>query len=871
MTEPRGADIAAPAGFVASHWRERLRRAQFEDEAAFALGTSAEDLIAARAERVDAALRAAYAAELADRPGLVLAATGGYGRGELFPQSDIDLLLIIASDDGATQAAIERFLAAIWNIGLGVSHITRTPEQCVRIGAEDLSSATAMFESRFLAGDAELLAGTLRALDAHEVWTAPSFFVAKRDELRARHLRFNDTSFNLEPNIKEGPGAIRDLDTLGWIARRCFGVARLDGFAEAGLASAADQAALIHARSALARLRFGLHRATQRREERLLFDHQRELAKLFGFADQHRENLAVEQLMQGFFRAASTVRRIGSRLLVDWEERLAGVPATTTWFDDGFGLRNGRLAHRDPPAAAARLVDALAVGRRLAETPEAEALTPELAAAIQSSAQTYVREAEAGDCAGHFLAILRQPTSAVRVLRVLADLDVLGRLIPAFERVTGRMQYDMFHAYTVDQHTLRVLDHIARFTEAGTADSLPLAVEVRARLRKPELLLLAGLFHDIAKGRGGDHSELGERDAREFVRWLGLSQTAADLVAWLVRHHLDMSITAQKQDIGDPAVVHRFATLVADWERLDYLYLLTVADISGTSPKLWNTWKDRLLSDLYQATRYALRRGLEHPVHSRERVAETLDQAREILRAHGADLAAAEALWADYPEDSVLRFAPAQLAWQAEQALAHGGGSGARVAMRNDGNGGSELLVISRDRDGLFATITAVLDRMQINVHDARIVTSGAQRVLDTFQVLDAQGHALTDPARIEELCARLRDELDKPELNLTPARRAWSRQQKHFHIPLRFEFSHREDGSRTQLALVCSDRPGLLAHVAQAFRACGVRVHDARIATFGERVEDFFVLSDEHDRALDAAATQALERTLAHELAPLR
>ncbi len=872
MSEVRGADIAAPPVFNASQWREQLRRAQFEDEASFALGAPADHLISARADRVDIALCAAYAAELAALPGIVLAATGGYGRAELYPQSDIDLLLIIANDDAPTQTAIERFLASIWNIGLGVSHITRTPEQCVRIGAEDLSSATAMFESRYLAGDEALMNTTLAALDTHEVWPASAFFTAKHEELRARHARYNDTSFNLEPNLKEGPGALRDLDTLGWMARRCFGVTSLRGFADAGLVTAVDQSALIDARGTLARMRYGLHRATQRREERLLFDHQRELAKLFGYADQHRESLAIEQMMQSYFRAASCVRRITQRLLIDWEERLADTPAHVQWFDDGYGLRNGRLAHRDPVAATARMVDALAVCHRMALEADAQGLTPELAAAIQAAVSGYPRDADRAECAAHFLAILRQPARAVPVLRKMAELDLLGRLIPAFERVTGRMQYDMFHAYTVDQHTLRVLAHMARFAEPATASELPLAVELRARVRKPELLLLSGLFHDIAKGRGGDHSELGERDAREFAHWLGLSQTDADLIAWLVRHHLDMSITAQKQDIGDPAVVHRFATLVQDWERLDYLYLLTVADISGTSPKLWNAWKDRLLSDLYHATRYALRRGLEHPVHSRERVDETLDQARAILREHAVDVVAAEQVWADYPEDSVLRFSPAQLAWQAEQVLAHADDRNARIAIRNaDTHGGTELLVISRDRDGLFATITAVLDRLQLSVQDARIVTTGGHRVLDTFQLLDANAQALTDPVRIDDLRTRLQDELAKPELQLTPARRAWSRQQKHFHVPLRVEFSPRDDAARTQLALVCSDRPGLLAHVAQAFRACGVRVHDARIATFGERVEDFFVLSDEHDHALTDAGMLALERTLAHELAPLR
>lgn len=860
----------ASGSFIASHWREQLRRRQFEDEAAFALGTPAEPLIAARAARVDEALCAAFAAELAGFDGLALAATGGYGRGELFPQSDIDLLLIVDREDDAAHVAIERFLASIWNIGLTVSHITRSTEQCLRIGAEDLSSATAMFEARYLAGDAAMLAAVLRELDARNVWPPRAFFEAKRDELRARHARFNDTAFNLEPNLKEGPGAIRDLDTLGWMARRCFSATQPANLAASGLASAADQTALDQARSMLARLRFGLHRLVQRKEERLLFDYQRELAKQFGFADQHRENLAVEQLMQGYFRAASSVRRIAQRLLLDWEERLAELASPTLWFDDEFGLRRGRLTHKDGNALVATLAGAMQVCERLARTPAAEGLSPELAAAIQAAVPAHDREAEAATCAALFLAILKQPLRAVKVLRTMADLDVLGRLIPAFERVSGRMQYDMFHAYTVDQHTLRVLDHLARFADPATAATLPLAVEVRSRLRKPELLLLAGLFHDIAKGRGGDHSELGERDAREFLRWLGLSQTEIDLVAWLVRHHLDMSVVAQKQDIGDPTVVHRFATLVADWERLDYLYLLTVADISGTSPKLWNNWKDRLLSDLYDATRFALRRGLENPVHSRERVLETLEIARELLAARGLDTAAAERVWADYPQDSVLRFSPAQLAWQAEQVVAHDASEAARVALRND-DGGTELLVVSRDRDGLFATITAVLDRLQINVHDARIVTTHDGRVLDTFQILDAQGQALNDAARSEDLCRRLADELGKSELNLTPARRAWSRQQKHFHVPLRVEFGEREGATRTQMALVCSDRPGLLAHVAQAFRACGVRVHDARIATFGERVEDFFVLSDEYDRALDAAKMQTLERTLSHELAPLK
>jgi [protein-PII] uridylyltransferase len=411
---------------------------------------------------------------------------------------------------------------------------------------------------------------------------------------------------------------------------------------------------------------------------------------------------------------------------------------------------------------------------------------------------------------------------------------------------------------------MRVLRIVARFADAQTSREFAHAHELWSRLVKPELLLLAALFHDIAKGRGGDHSELGETDAREFCARLQLSAADTDLVAWLVRWHLLMSVTAQRQDITNPDVVHRFAVSVGDWERLDYLYLLTCADISGTSAKLWNSWKDRLLADLYVSARYMLRGGLDRPPHAAERVADVQAQARAFLREHFDD-ADVDRVWADFPDEYFLRFTPEQIAWQTE-GIALDATAAPLVLVEAEGlRGGTEVFVYAPDRDGLFATITAVLDRLALSVQDARVVTSRSGMSLDTFLVLDAQGRALHDPAQVGRLQRGLTQALDESAEAVSLIRRPPPRALRHFPIPTQIEFHDESASSRTQLALVCADRPGLLAGVAEVFRAGNIRVHDARIATFGERVEDFFLITDQANRPLDVPAQEALRGALAH------
>jgi [protein-PII] uridylyltransferase len=406
------------------------------------------------------------------------------------------------------------------------------------------------------------------------------------------------------------------------------------------------------------------------------------------------------------------------------------------------------------------------------------------------------------------------------------------------------MQYDLFHVYTVDQHTLTVLKIMDGFLR-GPTPGFSMAHEVVPRLRKPFLLLLAGLFHDIAKGRGGDHSVLGADDVREFGEAHGLPSADIELLAWLVREHLLMSVTAQRQDISDPEVVTRFATRIADREHLEYLYLLTCADIAGTSPKLWNAWKDRLLADLYTATRYALRRGLEHPLNADDIIADTRNMTLAGLMNEGGDEAAAQALWATFPEEAFLRYRPEQLIWQTRGVLEHQQQS-SQVLVRCQGAPGSvEVFVRTPDRDGLFAALVATLDRLDLSVFDARVLTSTDGYALDNFQVLE--GAHTPEPLRIAQtLLGALRD-----PTRVQPVRRAMPRQLKHFRVPTRVDFDSDDKGGRTRLSLVCSDQPGLLAKVAQVLRRQRLRVHDARIATFGERVEDFFLLSDEQDRPI--------------------
>ena len=839
--------------------RAALARADAGLAARFDRGDDVDALVAARAAAVDAQLRAAWARCLPAHTGLALFAVGGYGRGELFPQSDIDLLVL--GDDAAQAAgrdALSRFLALLWDAGLQASQAVRSIAQCVEAAA-DQTVLTALMESRPLVADDATPAALREAIVPGRIWSARDYFNAKREEQVQRHARFGDTSDNLEPNLKDGPGGLRDIQTLRWMAQRLLGSGTLESMLAFGQIGAVEFDTLERERKALSRLRFGLHLVAGRREERLRFDYQKSLAARLGHTDDD-DSLAVEQMMQGFYRSAARVLRINDRLLQRFEEQLEG-EGDVVPLDERFELRRGYLAARDRSRLQRGVGEVFELFGAWAAHPQCRGLHSMTAWAL---AETLVAIPPYQD-ADHllrqqFLALLRGP-QPVKVLERMARLGVLGRWIPAFAQVSGRMQFDLFHVYTVDQHTLAVLRNLAIFAAGANDERFSTAHTVWPSLRKPELLLIAGLFHDIAKGRGGDHSELGAVDAREFCRAHGLSEADTALVEWLVRKHLLMSVTAQKQDITDPEVIHRFAGEVADRQRLDHLYLLTCADIAGTSPKLWNAWKDRLLADLHTATRFALRRGLEHPVAADERIAENQAAARALLAGEGRDDAEIDALFARMPAENFLRSRPDQIAWQATGLQgAAPGATVVRARLLRDAGGGCEVFVQTPDRDGLFAAIVITLDRLGLAIQQARALDGPHGTIFDTFHVVPGDPLHPPTTAQIEAALQRaLAGDLDR----LLPSRRAQPRHLKHFRIAPRIGLEPAADGLRTRLSLICTDRPGLLADVTHVLRRERMRVHDARIATFGERAEDVFLISAADDRPLDAQRCDALSAAL--------
>ena len=858
---------ALPRAGVSADARAALRQLLGDHDralaAAFRSGAEAATLARSRAQLVERVLAHAWTAYLGESAGAALFAVGGFGRGALFPHSDVDLLVLVSESPAPSlNRALEALFACLWDIGLKPGHAVRSLAQCREIAAGDVSVFTSLLDARRLAGTPTFEA-QLHALVADPaLWPADAFLAAKRADRDARHAKHDDTTHNLEPNLKDGPGGLRSLDLIRWLGARVANAPGLDALVAKQLLDASERDALLEAERVLQRVRYALHLEAARAEERLLFDWQRALAARLGFADDGR-NLGVEQFMQGFYRAAGMVERLLSQLLERFEEFLHPLPAPQM-LDEHFAARGTRLALRDEQLFAREPSAIVAAFACLLDHPRLRGFS---AAAMRALGQALAEHENAlGDdpqALAGFRALLKRGAGAVRALEAMNRHGVLAAILPAFARVVGRMQYDLFHIYTVDEHTLRVLRNIARFAESSARAEFPLACEAYSRLDKPELLLLAALFHDIAKGRGGDHSELGEAEARAFCAKLGLHEDGIELVAWLVRWHLMMSVTAQRQDISDADVVHAFAVQVGDWERLDHLYLLTIADIAGTSPKLWNSWKDRLLADLYVAARFVLRGDLARPAQVEARVRVSRERVAALLREQERDAQRVQRLLDDFPDHAFLRQPDAQIAWQAG-ALLDAWDQPLVIAVHpRSPRGGTEVFVCAPDRDGVFASVVATLDRARCSVMEARVLATRSGRALDAFTVLDAESLAPLGDDRARDLRSALSRALAPGARPAQPPRRGLARRLKHFQRAPQIEFQDAPESARTRLALVCSDRPGLLAQVAQAFLDSGVRVHDARIATFGERVEDFFELTDRRDLPLGGIQQASLRQAL--------
>ena len=818
--------------------REQLKSGRTALAADFLRQSRPAHYLARHASLVDSIL-----ADLSDTLGLprdcCLAAVGGYGRGELFPGSDVDVLLLIPGEPGpALRASIERWVQACWDIGLEIGHSVRTVEACAEEAGRDVTIETNLLEARMLWGEPALFQEFRAAFDAR--FDPLRFFDAKIQEQVNRHARFDDSAYKLEPNLKDSPGGLRDLHTIYWLTQAC-GLGHLwSDLVSAGLLTRAEARRIAREETWLSRLRIHLHLLAKRREDRLVFDYQAELAERFGLsATPHLRS--GERLMQGYYRAAKLVQRANDILVQSLRVRLQPVSAPPQIIDDDFQLRGNLLEARVPelfknkPGA---LLRAFIVYAQHTELAGFEPVT--LRALWRGSTQINAAFRASPDNRAAFMALLRQPVGVTRALRMMHRYGLLGRYIPAFGRVVGQMQHDLFHVYTVDEHILTVLRNMRRFTVAGLAHEFPLASRLIAGFDHPELLWLAALFHDIAKGRGGDHSELGAHDARRFCRVHGVDRESSELVTWLVEMHLVMSRTAQKEDLSDSEVVKAFATKVGDARHLTALYLLTVADIRGTSPKVWNAWKAKLLEDLYHATLARLigRFDTDSNIEAKQM------DARTNLALYGLPKNAADDLWKHLDTRYFLRFEPRDIAWQARMLWRRANSTEAIVRARLSPVGeGIQVLVYAPDRPDIFARICGFFARIQYTILEAKIHTTRHGYALDSFQVMDLAHRGIHYRDFLSYVEHELARDLDPKHIPEPVPRTRLSRQQRHHPFPPTVSLRSLERESTHVLSITCADRGGLLHAVAEVFLKHGISLYAARIDTLGERVEDNFLI----------------------------
>jgi len=798
-------------------------------------------------------------------------AVGGYGRGELHPYSDIDLLLITPSTRKARAAsdAIGAFLAFLWDIGLEVGHSTRTVAECKSESEHDLGIATTLMESRLICGPEKLFTKMTAAVAPPKIWKARSFFEAKLKEQQARHHRYENTAYNLEPNIKESPGGLRDIQVIIWVARRYFGTGKLDDLAEKEFLTPAQLGLLRQGRELLWRIRFALHALTGRREDRLLFDHQTKIAAIFGYEDA-AYSLAVEQLMQRYYRTVMDLSRLNEMLLQLFQEAILMNPDTQPEpINQDFEVKNGFLQvtkddvfQRNPSAL-------LEIFLLLQQHPELKGVSAYTIALVRRYLSLIDDEFRQNP-KNHqlFLAIMQAPEGVTHELRRMNLYGVLGQYIPAFGRIVGRMQYDLFHAYTVDEHTLFVVSNLRRLALKRFDHELPYCSEIMQRLENPLISYLGGLFHDIAKGRGGDHSELGAVDAEAFCLEHGLSRYDARLVAWIVRNHLQLSITAQKKDVSDPDVINEFAQLVGDETHLDYLYLHTVSDVRGTNPNLWNSWKAQLFQELYEKTRAALRQGLESPVDKDELLQQTQAKALQELLNRGVAEKAVLSVWQNMSEEYFLRFRWDEIVWHTtilagQESLSEGYMLDVRDAPNN---AGTAIFLYTDQEQFTFAITTAVLDELGYTIVDARIIPLPNGYSLSVYVIIDQDGETI-DPDRHTNLLRRLGQEIASAGDSAPKVTRRAPRQARMFSTPTRVRFTLDETNGRSVMELITSDRPGLLSQVGKVMMDNMALIQTAKIMTIGERAEDAFYITSESGGPLDEAAQAKLQEAIVSTL----
>lgn len=834
-----------------NQWRTDVEK-QLQES--FEHGQSIRDVILARSHLIDEALQFLWQHAELDQTKLGLFAVGGYGRREMLPYSDVDIMILSEDEITADQEKlISIFISSLWDVGNfkpGIS--VRSIRQCVEEATNDLTVATTLIEARLIIGYEHLARWPRRIVS--QTWTDKTFYDAKMEEQHRRYAQHNNTESNLEPDIKNAPGGIRDINQIGWIAKRHFRVNRIYDLVHLGFISEFELSVLEEAESFLWEIRHHLHRLTKRDENRLLFDYQRDIAAMFGYVREEDKspNYPIEQFMKRYYRTAQQVSTLNEMLLAYFSEsvitpRLPQYERQIVEINDNFKLVDGKLAVQHHKIFAENPSAILELFYLLANRPEIEGIRARtlrlLILAAKRIDQAYRDNPEHQAL---FMAIIRSPYRLYDTMVAMKRYGVLGNYIPAFGQIMGLMQYDLFHIYTVDAHTLLLLRNLNRFKEPEFAKDFPVVSSVFQRLARRDIVFLAALFHDIAKGRGGDHSELGAEDAIEFCRVHGFTERECKLVAWLIHNHLLMSLTAQKKDISDPDVVKDFAEKLGDMEHLDYLYTLTVADINATNPKLWNSWRASLMRQLYTHARDIIRTGLGRPVDYQMLIEDTKFAASEML-VNDFSLTDVEKVWQELGDEYFIKESADEIAWHTRAILEHGENPAPLVLMRahrKSAQDAVQIFIYTRDQPNLFATTVAILDRMNLDVQDARIITATTAFSLDTYVVLDRFGTLLTDPEREATVIHSLTSALSQSDKYPGLMQRRIPRQLRHFDIENTVDVTLNEALQQNMVEISTLDHPGLLAKIGGLFMMQGLDIHSAKIATLGERAEDIFFVT---------------------------
>ncbi len=782
-----------------------------------------------------------------------LIAVGGYGRGELHPHSDIDILILSKNELCQNYAeAVSSFVTLLWDLRLDIGQSVRTIDECIDSASDDITIATNLLETRTIAGNDVLRELLNTRAYSDEVCSNRSYFLAKREEQRLRHEKYSDTEYNLEPNLKSSPGTLRDIQTIMWITKRHFGLSSTSELTRYEFLTPEEYQKLLDGEHFLWTMRYGLQMIAGRNENRLLFDHQRNLAEMLKFEDSE-EKLGVEIMMQQYYRVVLGLAELTDVILQHFDEAILrkNESAEVIKLNKRFQIRNRYIEAINSQIFAYAPYAIMEIFLLMAQNPQVKGIRATTIRALRAHRhlidKTFRKDLAVTTL---FMELIRTPHDLHKTLSFMKRYNVLGRYIPEFGRIIGQMQHDLFHAYTVDAHTIRVIRNIVKLREPTARSKFPQASRLIHRIPKLEVLYIAALYHDIAKGRGGDHSDLGSLDAEKFCARHHLSKRDTQLICWLIENHLLMSMTAQKKDIQDPDIIHSFAMEVPSQIHLDYLYVLTVSDIDATNPRLWNTWRATLLRQLYIEARRALRRGIENPLDKTKWISATQAEAQDMLLDQGFREEEIDIVWNKLEDDYFLQDSTAEIAWQTASIIKHGNSTEPLILIQDieerQGDGYTQIMIHLKDGQGLFAATTAVLEQLNLNIVSARISSGKGPYSLNTFIVLDENNQSLTgNTERKEQTYHRLKDELDDPADYPEIIQRRTPRQLKHFSFPTEVTFSNDMINQRTMMEVITPDRPGLLARVGSILMTNNVSLANAQIATLGERVEDVFFITD--------------------------